>query len=53
MSQVDIGTIPIPKSNSNERIQQNIDIFDFELTHEEIALLDQLDNNYRTCTAFE
>jgi len=41
--QVDIGTIPIPKSSSKKRIEQNINIFDFKLTPEEIATIDKFD----------
>lgn len=43
------GIIVIPKSVSLDRIQSNIKIFDFELTAEEIAELESLDRNYRTC----
>ncbi|XP_076241670.1 aldo-keto reductase 1B-like [Calliopsis andreniformis] len=50
---VDIGTIPIPKSSSKERISQNINIFDFTLTPEEIATLDKLDCGIRVCPAAE
>ncbi|XP_015602926.1 aldose reductase [Cephus cinctus] len=49
---VDIGTIPIPKSSSKERIQQNIDIFDFKLTPEEIAIIDTFNTGTRTCASF-
>lgn len=41
--QIDIGTIPIPKSATKEHIEQNIDIFDFKLTSEEIAVIDKFD----------
>ncbi|EGI65076.1 PREDICTED: aldose reductase-like [Acromyrmex echinatior] len=40
---VDINTIPIPKSSSKKRIEQNINIFDFKLTPEEIAIIDKFD----------
>ncbi|KAJ8680124.1 hypothetical protein QAD02_015911 [Eretmocerus hayati] len=50
---IDIGTIPIPKSSSEKRIRENIDIFDFKLTPEEIAAIDKLDTGFRTCTADE
>lgn len=39
----------IPKSVSEDRIRSNIQIFDFELTAEEIAELESLDRNYRSC----
>lgn len=50
---VDIGTIPIPKSSSKERIKQNINIFDFKLTPEEIAMIDEFDCGARVCPAAE
>lgn len=48
-----LGTIPIPKSANKERIKQNIDIFDFELTDEEMAVLDTFNCNGRAVTAEE
>ncbi|EAT44544.1 AAEL004086-PA [Aedes aegypti] len=45
---VDIGTIPIPKSSNSERIRQNIDIFDFKLTEEEIKIMDGFHTGQRT-----
>jgi len=44
------GIVVIPKSVSPDRIKSNIQIFDFEMTAEEIAELEALDRNYRTCT---
>jgi len=44
------GIIVIPKSVSEDRIRSNIQIFDFELTPQEIAELEGLDRNYRSCT---
>ncbi|KYN03395.1 putative N(2),N(2)-dimethylguanosine tRNA methyltransferase [Cyphomyrmex costatus] len=43
MPTIDIGTIPIPKSSSKKRIEENIDIFDFKLTPEEIVTIDKFD----------
>lgn len=42
------GVITIPKSAKKERIISNADIFDFELTKEEMAQIDALDQGYRT-----
>lgn len=42
------GIIAIPKSIHRERIYSNSEIFDFELTSEEMAILDQLDTGKRT-----
>lgn len=39
--------IVIPKSVTPKRIQQNIDIFDFELTDEDMSLVDQLNSDAR------
>jgi diketogulonate reductase-like aldo/keto reductase len=41
------GTIAIPKSTTPERIAENIDIFDFELTVDERNDLNSLNKNYR------
>lgn len=37
------GFLPLPKSTHAERISQNADVFDFELTDAEIVALDQLE----------
>ena len=37
------GFLPLPKSTHAERIEQNADVFDFALTDEEMAALDQLE----------
>jgi diketogulonate reductase-like aldo/keto reductase len=34
---VQLGSLPIPKSGNPERQRQNLDIFGFELTDEELA----------------
>lgn len=41
------GFIVLPKSANPERIQQNINVFDFELSTADIAYIDALDNNMR------
>ncbi len=41
------GIATIPKSVHPERIQSNADIFDFELTEEEIRTINSLDKKYR------
>lgn len=47
--QVARGNLVIPKSVTKERIASNIQIFDFDLTADEVAELDALDRNYRSC----
>lgn len=41
------GIIPIPKSNNPKRQASNIDIFDFELTDEEMQAIDSININSR------
>lgn len=47
------GTVAIPKTAHPERIAENIDIFDFELTKEEQDAITALDKNYRTCNPID
>lgn len=39
--------IPIIKSSNRQRMQSNIDIFDFELTHAEMEMIENMNENYR------
>jgi D-xylose reductase len=41
------GTAAIPKSTNPERLRENLSIFDFELTAEEMAAISALDRNRR------
>jgi 2,5-diketo-D-gluconate reductase A len=41
------GLIVFPKSNSRERIAQNLDVFGFELTTDEVAAIDAIDRDQR------
>ncbi|CAG9864604.1 unnamed protein product [Phyllotreta striolata] len=43
------GVIPIPKSVNKDRIKQNINIFDFDLSTEDVATMDTFDCNGRVC----
>ncbi|MDT0678706.1 aldo/keto reductase [Autumnicola musiva] len=42
------GVVTIPKSVHGERIKENGDVFDFELSSKEIQLIDNLDKEERT-----
>lgn len=47
------NVIAIPKSSNQGRIKQNIEIFDFELTPEEMAIVESFDCNGRVVPAIE
>ncbi len=43
------GAVPLPKSADGSRIRENIDVFDFELSAQDMASLNALGNGMRTC----
>lgn len=45
---IEQGVMPIPKSGNPIRLQENIDILDFELTNEDMNGIDLLNENYTT-----
>ena len=45
---VQLGNIVFPKSSRPERMRENIDVFDFELSAEEMAAIDALNTGERT-----
>jgi len=45
---LEIGTVPLPKSETPERIKQNLDVFDFELDQDDMAKIKTLESNLRT-----
>lgn len=49
--QVQRGNITIPKSVTKSRIKENFEIFDFELSVEDVAYIDTFDCNGRVCVS--
>ena len=43
------GLVVIPKSARRERIFENAEVFDFEITAEDMQLLDSFNEDLRTC----
>ena len=43
------ATVPLPKSSNAERIRENLDIFNFELTAAEMVQINSLSDGTRTC----
>ncbi|KAH9632848.1 hypothetical protein HF086_013635, partial [Spodoptera exigua] len=50
---VELGVIPIPKSLTKFRIEQNVQVFDFSLTQAERDVLKSFDRNYRTIPQYK
>ena len=46
---IEVGTVPLPKSVTPERIAQNIDIFDFTLDSDDMRKISELEKGLRTC----
>ena len=45
---IEQGIIPIPKSKNPDRLRENIAVFDFKLTAEDMKTLDQMNQGKRT-----
>jgi diketogulonate reductase-like aldo/keto reductase len=43
------GLVVIPKSSNRRRILENADVFDFEISEDDMRLLDSFNENLRTC----
>ncbi|XP_055704883.1 aldo-keto reductase family 1 member B1-like [Phlebotomus papatasi] len=46
---VQLGATPVPKSSNKERMKDNLNIFDFELSTEDIRVLESFNTGERTC----
>ncbi len=44
---IQLGYIPIPKTSNKQRLKENIDIFDFKLTEEDMNKINLINENYR------
>lgn len=44
------GVAAIPKSTNATRLRQNLELFDFDLTADDMETLKQLDKGIRICT---
>ena len=42
------NTVVIPKSSKLERLEENVQVFNFELAKEDMDLIKGIDRNYRT-----
>ena len=40
---IQMGFIPLPKSVTEERIRQNLDVFNFQLTDEDVTIISNLE----------
>lgn len=43
---LEMGTCPLPKANQKKHLEENIDVFDFELTEEDLKTLNRMNENY-------
>ncbi|XP_045457675.1 aldo-keto reductase AKR2E4-like [Melitaea cinxia] len=50
---VELGVVPLPKSLTKSRIEENINIFDFQLTEDEKKLLKTFDKGYRVIPQYK
>lgn len=41
-----LGTVPLPKANQKKHLEENIDVFDFEISNDDMKQLNNLDEDY-------
>jgi diketogulonate reductase-like aldo/keto reductase len=41
-----LGTVPLPKANREDHLKENLEVFDFNLSDEDVALISGLNENY-------
>lgn len=46
-----LGTVPIPKANQRHHLEENIDVFDFEISEEDMMVLNNLNEEYSSLGA--
>ena len=44
---IDRGCLPLPKTKNPTRLEENLDVFDFSLTSEEISLINSMNRDYQ------
>ncbi|GAB0096393.1 Aldo-keto reductase [Sergentomyia squamirostris] len=44
-----LGTTPVPKSANKDRLKDNLNIFDFELSPEDMSVMESFNSGERTC----
>jgi diketogulonate reductase-like aldo/keto reductase len=42
------NTVMIPKTSREERLQENLEVFDFEISDEDMEKIKSIERNYRT-----
>lgn len=51
--QVELGVVPIPKSVRRERLEQNINLFDFSLTEDDHKMMSNFNTNQRLVAMYD
>lgn len=46
-----LGTVPLPKANRREHLTENLDIFDFAISDDDMATLNGLNENYSSLSS--